>query len=488
VVGRLVFDVLWRNRWFYVLAGVFLLPCWLMFGMVSRSNPLPISFTAFSLIFAAVLGPMVVITTMSLRELRHLPVTNRDLWRTTWIAATVVSAGVLLATKTIIVLLVAAFGGSPKVSAEEILFSTVYDFSWAGALLLLFSLLSYTGHAGAHGGTLAKSLAPAGSIVAILACFGLPILVSDALPTRADQLTSATTGVLIAGLAIAFGALAWTPRRGALTGERARAAFAPKALPPSLKLRRTAAALAEAGRRASPKLQRRRADRLTGIPRVIVPHLLATLALPVGACLVLASYGVITGSGPWWFMPQAPTVFDPADIGDRGLTYFVLLPCGVVTMVSLWTPWARWLKVLPLSVRQINALLLFTPFATWTILWLLGWSAYVFAYGTPRTLRVEFVFGMAGIGALGHAALLRFQGSAATVWILAFSGGLMPQWVKLGLHDGIVAHVVFAVIGAIALSTAAFVNHRTLTRSTSSSLTYRRPQSPFGKPAMPSFR
>jgi hypothetical protein len=32
------------------------------------------------------------------------------------------------------------------------------------------------------------------------------------------------------------------------------AAFAPKALPPSPKLRRTAVALAEAGRRASPKL------------------------------------------------------------------------------------------------------------------------------------------------------------------------------------------------------------------------------------------
>jgi hypothetical protein len=35
-----------------------------------------------------------------------------------------------------------------------------------------------------------------------------------------------------------------------------RAAFAPEALPRSLKLRRTAVALAEAGRRASPKLDR----------------------------------------------------------------------------------------------------------------------------------------------------------------------------------------------------------------------------------------
>ena len=52
------------------------------------------------------------------------------------------------------------------------------------------------------------------------------------------------------------------------------AAFAPEALPPSLKLRRTAVALAEAGRRASPKLgknhERRRelaehAEKFSGI-------------------------------------------------------------------------------------------------------------------------------------------------------------------------------------------------------------------------------
>ncbi|PYR30764.1 MAG: hypothetical protein DMF92_07550 [Acidobacteria bacterium] len=39
------------------------------------------------------------------------------------------------------------------------------------------------------------------------------------------------------------------------------AAFAPEALPPSLKLRRTAVALAEAGRRASPKPEENHAER-----------------------------------------------------------------------------------------------------------------------------------------------------------------------------------------------------------------------------------
>src|SRR5688572_11538456 len=115
MVARLVSDALWRNRWIYVVVSVFLVLCWLMY-VASGGKVLEISITAFSLIFAAVLGPMFTILTMGLRELRHLPVTNRDLWRATWVVTTVVSAIVLLATKTISVLLVAAFGGSPKVS------------------------------------------------------------------------------------------------------------------------------------------------------------------------------------------------------------------------------------------------------------------------------------------------------------------------------------------------------------------------------------
>ncbi len=466
MVARLVFDAIWRNRWLYSIVAVRFFPFWLAFA-VSGSNPLPI-ITSLSLIFAVLLGPMAVIATMGLRELRHLPVTNRDLWRATWVVGTVVAAGVLLVSKTVSALLVAAFGGSPTVSAGAILLSTVYDFTWAGTVLPLFPLLGHAGHAVAHRGTLAASFAAAAPTAAVLAGFGLPILVGDALPTRPGEFTSATTGVLVAGLAIAFGALAWTPERGVLAGERAQA--------------RRAVVLPGAATRT------RLIDRLTGISRVAVPYLLATPALAIGACLALASYGVISGSGPWWFVPQAPTVFDPSDTGDRGLSYFVLLPCAVVTMQGLWTPWARLLKVLPLSVRQINALLLLTPFATWMILWLLGWSAYAFAYGTPPTLRVGLAFGLAGIGALAHATLLRFQGSTAAVWVFVSIGALMPQLLKVGLRDGTDPQIVFPVIGAMALCTAAFVNHHTLTRSTSSSRAYQRPQPPFGFPAKTGIR
>lgn len=458
MIARLVIDAIWRNRWAYVVVAPVLILCWLMY-VASGSDVLEISMQALSLVFAAALGPMVAIATMSGRELRHLPVTDRDLWKTTWVVATVVTAGFLLATKATTVVLVLAFGGAPKVPAATILLSTVYDFSWAGAVLMVLPLVGYSVHAGSRRGTVGLSLTLAGTMTGLLACFVLPVLAGGALPTNIGEFTPTTIGALIGGLAVAFGGLAWTPKRDSLAGQQTRP--------------QPAAAMRASSNR--PRLS----DRLTGISRVLVPHLLATLTVPVGLCFALAAYGIVTGTGPWWFVPSAPTVFDPEDSGDRGLTYFVLLP-SLVAMQGLWTPWARLLRVLPFSVRQINALLLLTPFATWTVLWLLGVFGYALAYGTPATLRVAFVFGMAGVATLAHAILLRLYGSAATGWIIGAIGGLMPQLAKVGLSDSTVAQIVFAVIGVTAISVAAFVNHRTLTRSTSGSRAYRRPQQPFG--------
>ena len=165
MVARLVADALWRNRWLYIAAGVCLVPSWLLVGVITRPNPLPISSTAISLIFAAVLGPTVVIATMSVRALRHLPVTARDLWRAMWILATLVPAALLLSTKAVCALLVAASGGSPKLSAEAMLLSAIYDVSWTAVVLLVFAALGYAGHGVARSGATATSLRGAGPIV-----------------------------------------------------------------------------------------------------------------------------------------------------------------------------------------------------------------------------------------------------------------------------------------------------------------------------------
>ena len=183
-------------------------------------------------------------------------------------------------------------------SGEDDLLSAVYDFSWAGAVLMVFPLLGYSAHAVARRGTVGLSLHWP-DMAACLPVSQLPIVASGAVPGRIGEFTPVMTGVLIASLAIAFGGLAWTPQRDAFAGQQRGLSRRP---------------------RCGQSRQAASVDRLTGISRVLVPHLLATLAVPVGACFALAAYGLVSGSGAWWFVPPAPTVFDPADTGYRGLT------------------------------------------------------------------------------------------------------------------------------------------------------------------------
>ena len=468
MVPRLVSDALWRNRWGYAVIGLLLMHVWLLFS-IGDFNPLPIGFAAISLIATALLGPAFALGAMGLRELRHLPVTTRDLWRTTWIVATVVCCGFLFITKALIFLAVTAFGGTPQVLPEAILLSTVYDFAWAGAVLWTVPSIGLLTHVAEGRGTLTGLLAGAAPIAMLLAGAALPILATDALPTRVSEFTPATMAMLIAGLAIAFRAMAWTPTRGAMAGERAQAGGVRGAI-----IRHAAT-------------RTRYVDHLTGISRVAVPHLTATFTLGILACLAMAAYGAISGLGPWWFVPPTSRAFEAGE--DHGLAYFVLLPCMVMVGLGIWMPWARLLKVLPLSARQVNALLVITPFATWTILWVLGWSAYVVAYGTPQTsLGLGFAAGMAAISALVHAALFRLQGGAGPVSVLIVIGVVLPQVVKMGLRDDAASQIVFALISVTALCAAAVINHRTLTRSTSSSRSYRLPQPPFGISTTPGTR
>ena len=466
MVARLVFDAIWRNRWLYSMVVVMLLPFWLAFA-VSGSNPLPI-ITSLSLSFAVVLGPMAVIATMGLRELRHLPVTNRDLWRATWVVGTVVAAGVLLVAKTVSALLVAAFGGSPTVSAEAILLSTVYDFTWAGTVLPLFPLLGHAGHAVAHRGTLAASCAAAAPTAAVLAGFGLPILVSDALPTRLGEFTSATTGVLVAGLAIAFGALAWTPERGVLAGERAqarRAFVSPGSCDSDTSHRSPDWNLA--GGRSVPVddvcVTSRRVSRAGSLRRhlwnwpVVVRATRTDGVRPGGHrgprtdLLRLAALCGRDHAGPLDTMGAFAE--GAALVGKTNQR-----AASPHSLRGLDDPVAPRVVRLRLRVRD-------SPNVESRLGVRLGWD------WRPRARRPPPI-----------------SGQPAAIWVFVSIGGLMPQLLKVGLRDGTDPQIVFAVIGAIALCAAAFVNHHTLTRSTSSSRAYQRPQPPFGFPAKTGIR
>jgi hypothetical protein len=192
-----------------------------------------------------------------------------------------------------------------------------------------------------------------------------------------------------------------------------------------------------------------------------------------------------------------------AFLGSAGLlpfeTSFRSIPDGPGFMISLfvfiaiagpglWNPLARQLKVLPLSVGAINRLFLVTSFALWAWVWLIAAIIHIAVIGSmPGQLRLDIFAAVWGLSALGNAMSLRLKGAGQSVWLLGAIGagsnilgrfvGRRPEtWVELTL----------ALVGIAALALAAFVNHRTLTRSTSTSKTYQRALHPWGASSMTS--
>jgi mannose/fructose/N-acetylgalactosamine-specific phosphotransferase system component IIC len=87
---------------------------------------------------------------------------------------------------------------------------------------------------------------------------------------------------------------------------------------------------------------------------------------------------------------------------------------------------------------------------------------------------------LGSISALGHALMFRY-GHAGSIWIWVSMGALMQAATRLSTSRSSQTAEAFVIAaGLAALAVAAFVNHRTLTRSTSTSKAYRRESMPFG--------
>ena len=459
MVRRVVSDVMWRARWIYLSGAAFLLPAWVLYARIGpdfREFPVP----ALSMTVAAGLGPLFAMSSMGARVLRHLPLTGRDLRLVTWIIATIVPTALLCVLKILSVLIVTVFGATSKLSAQTIVLSAVFDFAWTGTLLYLWLRLDAAVYAASDWGLAARACGATGSLLVVLGGIAAPMALSDLVPARVDAMAWPAVAGLAAGVALNVAALRWVPSRGTFAGDRPRAWWRPAAPAVSISTRRI--------------------DRLTGLSRIAVPYLLWMLALPAAAAMGLAGYGLVAGRGAWWFVPPNGLLVNPAD-GE--VSFVVLIPALVGTMIGAWTTWARVLRMVPLSVRQINALLVLTPFVTWMLLMTLLNVGFSLARGLFVTPRLDLVLGLAGIAAFAHAFMLRYQGSSGRFWVIVMTSSLISKILEAGIADG--THVWFAAVGGLAAIAAIGVNHATLTQSTSSSAPYRRPQTPFGPPAAP---
>jgi hypothetical protein len=205
-------------------------------------------------------------------------------------------------------------------------------------------------------------------------------------------------------------------------------------------------------------------DRLTGVFSIIWPHMRSTF--------VLTAVVIAAGMATVPFLP-------PRDGNPRFVTGMLLIFMFMgISMFSVWAPWARRLKVLPLSVKQVNALFVLTPVVTWVEIWLMVLLVHV-------TLRLPIgvelsplaILAYAGLCAASHSLGLWLLGSVIGQTVASMAGFLSATGTALVLFEkpNQWTQASLLLIGLASLAVAALINHRTLTRSTSSARAYRSP-------------
>jgi hypothetical protein len=149
MVLRLVLDIARRGRVMFLIMVPFVALVWTFIAGVGRVDGQPDDYElvtlglTLSMGFAYILGPIISVTMVGRREIRILPLTNRDLWVATWLFATLVIPLAVTVVQCVAVIAVATFTGSSAVSTENLLLASLYCFAYAGALVPIVPAQGY---------------------------------------------------------------------------------------------------------------------------------------------------------------------------------------------------------------------------------------------------------------------------------------------------------------------------------------------------------
>lgn len=452
MVLRLVNDAVWRMRFLYLGTCFVMIAVWL----VSTSGYAPPSTSVMaSLMLAYMLGPMFANLNAGMRELRVLPVTRRQHWQTTWILSVLVGPIASLTSGLLAATILGLFAGSARIPPETLLLSGVYSMSYAGALLPIGPMMSRLG-AGSSGGragwlwNLALALGVAGFIGGLV----LPWFVAERLPVTTGDLTAPA----VLGLAVCIFAAGatwfWTPAPAARPSQEAYRAAA-----------------------AGPGVTLPVVNRFSGIASLAFPHGVLTVTIALLAIAAAAAYPSIVDSGEAisaFLRRNALLPFDRTPVAR--MDSWAIMFAFIATSTGPWNAFARQLKVLPLATREINALLLLTPLVTWLLIWLVLIAAHAVALGSlPGDVRPDLLAFAWGVTALVQSLALRFKRPGFFFPWYVMPMGLAGNLIQSGISspDSVRLLTVFVATGAAALGLAAFINHRTLARSTSNANVYK---------------
>jgi hypothetical protein len=118
--------------------------------------------------------------------------------------------------------------------------------------------------------------------------------------------------------------------------------------------------------------------------------------------------------------------------------------------------------VLPIGVRQVNALLVCRRLLGWLVVWLFLLAFHVVVFrGAPSTLRLDILVWVAGSDALVYALQLRWM-KWLPIFTFAMFFGIFSASV-IDAQGAAIAPFAGIAMGLACLTAAVWINHTTLT-------------------------
>lgn len=406
---------------------------------------------AYSMGTAFMIGPQLMSPLLTPRAIWYLPISRRDIWRATWLLATVGATTITTFAKLLAVVMPWSEG---SFSLATLLLSSLYDFAYAGLGCVVIIAATRPRPAGGPGHLVwpfFKGAADFALPLGMAAGFFGGRFIDHLLPVHWSEVTVRAGTVLAAALG--------------LTAATYFHSAAP--LTPANRISRRP--------RVTPGTPRFELGGLSGLPRLLVHEYAWTLM--VGGFLMIGSLLVVVVAAK--YLQSSESLIGllrsvllhmdgtPTPVPGTGLQAFILLIGFAVFAASLsarFPDMLRHLRVLPLGAARLNALLLVWP----ALVWLTAWTGL---------LALHYLVMGPGVVSYHADALLFLTGISAIVQAVTLRLSVVFRAFTFALPVGFIAGVapflplllaptptVFAATGGACLAAAAVLNHRSLAR------------------------
>lgn len=448
MIRYLLRDALRRHMPIYLSFGGFLALIWLM--MVSGALA-PTGALALSLGHAWFLGVFAGVSLFASREVGLLPIPRRTLWRAQWIASTLVATFWTTAAKLVAALVAAPFSHAPDL--QFIVLSGCLDFLYNGVLLAVAIATGVAdGRIRGNGSIIRKAVQASGVFVALMGGFAWGFVLRIIVPTSWAEVTGATAMVMGAALVVSLAAFFSAPPTGETRAGRVRQDIRPR----------------------QDSVRARGRGWLVGMPRLIADDLKTTAVMAAALPVIIgaAFYGIILfnpspgDASPLKVMKEMGWLPLRPDTLFRHCFFLVVLGLSLVnnrmSRGADPSPLLRQLRVLPIGLRQLNALLVCRRLLGWVVVWLCLLAFHVVVFrAAPSTLRLDILGWVAGADALVYAVQLCWMNWLPTFAFAMFFGIFSAS--VIDAQGAAIAPFAGIAIGLACLTAAVWINHTTLT-------------------------